>query len=545
MAIRFKKIKLGELLKSADIITEEQILQALEQKQEGQKLGDALLAQGYITEKQLTDVLEQQLGIQSVTLYHYPVDPNAARQISMEFAKEHILIPIAQKDNDLTVAMSDPMDYFAIDDLEMATGFQVQPVIASKEEILQSINKYYDHDMVGSGVEVEDDAPAVRILDQILQTGVALRASDIHLEPQESHIHVRYRVDGLLRTEKTLKKQVQSALIARTKILSGLDITESRLPQDGRVRIDVDGRPIDLRVSTLPTLFGEKIVLRILDLSTAFKHLSELHLSSHHKKLFEKVIQQPSGIILITGPTGSGKTTTLYGAINQINHDSVNVVTVEDPVEYQIEGINQVQVNNSIGLTFAKGLRSILRQDPNVIMVGEIRDTETAEIAIRSALTGHLVLSTLHTNSAIDAIPRLFDMEVEPYLIVSSLTAVMAQRLVKMVCPDCREPRAVTEMERHIFVKRNHEVPTVYEGKGCSACKGIGYRGRMAIHELFVIDDTVRNMMMNQKGITEIKTYAKQNGMTFLIDDGLDKIKQGLTTLEEVLRVVAETDEVL
>ncbi|WP_018931428.1 GspE/PulE family protein [Gracilibacillus lacisalsi] len=542
MAIPFKKQKLGELLKQSKLITEEEILQVLADKKEGQKLGDALLEQGYISEKQLIDVLEEQLGIDSVSLYLYPLKEQVLDLVSKDFAREHILIPIDQEENKLTVAMHDPIDYFAIDDLELATGFQIKPVIATRDDILQAINKYYDQNdsIYQQQSNVEEDAPAVRIMDEILQTGVTLKASDIHIDPNEQQVNIRYRVDGILRTEKKLQKSLQSAVTARTKILANLNITESRLPQDGRVRIMIDNRPIDLRVSTLPTVFGEKIVIRILDLMNAFKHLSELDFSERNKQKYEMVLKQPSGLILLTGPTGSGKTTTLYASINELNHDDVNIITVEDPVEYQIDGVNQVQVNNAIGLTFANGLRSILRQDPNIIMVGEIRDKETAEIAIRSALTGHLVFSTLHTNSAIAAIPRLFDMEIEPYLVVSSLTAIMAQRLVKVICPDCKSERPVTKMEQELFQKHDIEIETISEGAGCNSCRGTGYKGRIAIHELLVINNKIRYFMMNRYSMTEIRDYARQHGMLFLLDDGLHKVKKGKTTMEEVLRVVAE-----
>ncbi|UOQ86165.1 GspE/PulE family protein [Gracilibacillus salinarum] len=542
MVVPFKKQKLGDLLKQSNMITEDQILQVLEAKKEGQKLGDALLEQGLITEKQLLDVLEQQLGIESVSLFRYPIQEEVLSYVSKQYARENCLIPIHQSEHQLTIATNDPMDYFAIDDIELATGFQIKTVIASKDDILQAINKYYDRNDSDSELapSVDEDAPAVRIMDQILQTGVNLKASDIHIDPQEQQITVRYRVDGMLRTEKTVKKSLQNAIIARTKILANLNITESRLPQDGRVRIEIDKRPIDLRVSILPTVFGEKIVVRILDLTNAFKRLSELDFLPANRQHYQAVLKQPSGLILLTGPTGSGKTTTLYASITELNQDDVNIITVEDPVEYQIDGVNQVQVNSAIGLNFATGLRSILRQDPNIIMVGEIRDKETAEIAIRSSLTGHLVFSTLHTNSAIAAIPRLFDMGIEPYLVVSSLTAIMAQRLVKVICPDCKREREVTAMENDIFQKRGIDIDRVFEGVGCNTCRGTGYKGRMAIHELLVIDDAIRKLMMNHHNMTEIRDYARRNGMHFLLDDGLFKVKSGKTTLEEIVRVVAQ-----
>jgi len=540
MAVRLKR-KLGDVLKAEGLITEDEIVAALEQKKPRQKLGDALVEQGYITEKQLIEVLEIQLNISSVSLYRFPINEQLMELVPKELARENILIPIEQHENTLTIAMNDPLDYYAIDDIELSTGFEVKPVIATKEDILQAINKYYDLEadfsMEGEGA----DAPAVKLLDQILQTGVTLRASDVHLDPSEGKIAVRYRIDGMLRNDRTLPKRIQNALIARVKILANLNITETRMPQDGRIRLVIDAKPIDLRVSTLPTVFGEKVVIRILDLTNIFKKLTEIDLHPDTLKQYRDVISRPSGLVLLTGPTGSGKTTTLYSSINELNQENVNIITVEDPVEYQLEGVNQVQVNNTVGLTFAAGLRSILRQDPNIIMVGEIRDRETAEIAIRSSLTGHVVFSTLHTNSAVDAIPRLFDMGVEPYLVVSSLTGVMAQRLVKRVCKDCKTTRPVTKMEQDLFEKHHIDIEEVTEGAGCDSCRGTGYRGRMAIHELMVIDDQVKKLMMNNASMREIKDYVKDKGMHFLVDDGLLKVKDGLTTIEEVMRVAIDS----
>ncbi|GEM03815.1 type II secretion system protein E [Halolactibacillus miurensis] len=539
MAVRLKR-KLGDVLKAEGLITEDEIVAALEQKKPRQKLGDALVEQGYITEKQLIEVLEIQLNISSVSLYRFPINEQLMELVPKELARENILIPIEQHENTLTIAMNDPLDYYAIDDIELSTGFEVKPVIATKEDILQAINKYYDLEadfsMEGEGA----DAPAVKLLDQILQTGVTLRASDVHLDPSEGKIAVRYRIDGMLRNDRTLPKRIQNALIARVKILANLNITETRMPQDGRIRLVIDAKPIDLRVSTLPTVFGEKVVIRILDLTNIFKKLTEIDLHAETLKQYRDVISRPSGLVLLTGPTGSGKTTTLYSSINELNQEDVNIITVEDPVEYQLEGVNQVQVNSAVGLTFAAGLRSILRQDPNIIMVGEIRDRETAEIAIRSSLTGHVVFSTLHTNSAVDAIPRLFDMGVEPYLVVSSLTGVMAQRLVKRVCKDCKTSRPVTKMEQELFEKHHIDIDEVTEGAGCDSCRGTGYRGRMAIHELMVIDDQVKKLMMNNASMREIKDYVKDKGMHFLVDDGLLKVKEGLTTIEEVMRVAID-----
>lgn len=538
-----KPKRLGDLLKDAGLITEEQIEQTIQSKKSGQKLGDALLEKGFITEQQLIEVLEFQLGIPHISLFRYPIDTNLMSLVSKDFARRNILIPLKREEDQLIVAMNDPMDYYAIDDLQISTGFQISPVISTKDEIYQAINKYFN--MKETEITVEesndpDDAPAIRMMNQILQAGVQMKASDIHIDPQETKVLIRYRVDGVLKTERTLPKSMQNSLTARVKIMSNLNITESRLPQDGRIKTQVEMTPVDLRISTLPTVYGEKIVIRILDLGSTLNKLSELGFNKVNYRRFLKLIEQPSGLILITGPTGSGKSSTLYASLNHLHTDDVNIITIEDPVEYQIEGINQVQVNSSIGLSFSNGLRSILRQDPNIIMVGEVRDSETAEIAIRASLTGHLVFSTLHTNSAIATIPRLIDMDIEPYLVVSSLSGIVAQRLVRKICRDCREAYEPTEMEADLFEKRGIKAGEVYKGKGCNSCQYSGYRGRMAIQEILVIDDEIRQMMMNNQSIAKIRQYAWKTGMIFLVDDGLLKVKQGLTSTEEVLRVAMD-----
>ncbi|MCD5323737.1 MULTISPECIES: GspE/PulE family protein [Pontibacillus] len=521
------------------MITEGQIKEALETKEGGQKLGDVLLDKGYITEQQLIEVLEFQLGTPRISLYQYPIDTNLLSLVSKEFARRNILIPISKEDHELVVAMNDPMDYYAIDDLQISTGFRISPVIATKDEIYQAINKYYN---LNNGEDLEpsddpDDAPAIRLLNQLLQAGVQMRASDIHIDPQETKVLIRYRIDGVLRTEQALSKTMQNSLTARVKIMANLNITEVRLPQDGRIKTVIDHTAVDLRISTLPTVYGEKIVVRILNLGSAMGKLSDLNFNKVNYKRYLELVNQPSGLVLITGPTGSGKSSTLYASLNHLNTDDVNIITVEDPVEYQLEKINQVQVNANIGLTFSAGLRSILRQDPNIIMVGEIRDSETAEIAIRASLTGHLVFSTLHTNSAIATIPRLIDMDVEPYLVMSSVSGIVAQRLVRKICRDCKEGYTPTEVEQDLFRKRGLKADTVYKGTGCNSCQHTGYRGRMAIQEVLTIDETIRNMMMNNKSMSQIKEYAWKKGMIFLVDDGLLKVKQGYTTTEEVLRV--------
>lgn len=534
--------KIGDLLKEAGLITEVQILEALDQKRKNQKLGDALVEQGYITEKQLLSVLEIQLNLESISLYQYPIDDRLVDLLPKDRARKNLALPIKLEGSKLTVAMNDPLDFYAIQEIESTTGYTLVPAIATKDDILQTINRLYDGVDMGLDTESTDDAPAVRIFDQLIETGVAMYASDIHLDPHENNITVRYRVDGVLRNDRTIPKSLMNSLIARIKIISGLDITESRLPQDGRISIDVNDKKVNFRISTLPTVHGEKVVLRILDMSNISSKVSQIGLQADTLKQYEELIREPSGLILITGPTGSGKSSTLYSSINELNSPDVNIVTVEDPVEYQLEGINQVQVNSAINLSFAAGLRSILRQDPNIIMVGEIRDTETAEISIRSALTGHLVFSTLHTNGAIEAVPRLFDMGIEPYLVVSSVKGVMAQRLVKTICKDCAETRKASSIEKEVFQRRNMEIEEVTVGQGCDACRHTGYRGRMAIHELIVITDDIRNMMMNHARTSEIKNHLREKGVRFLIDDGLEKVKQGRTTIEEILKVANLND---
>ncbi|MBU9721916.1 MULTISPECIES: GspE/PulE family protein [Bacillaceae] len=543
--------RLGDLLVEAGLITEGQLEDALQQKSDKQKLGDVLLQQGYITEQQLIEVLEFQLGVPHISLYRYPIDSKVTSIITKEFATRNNLMPLKLEGNKLFIAMSDPMDYFSIDDIRLSTGFDVEVAIATKDEIIKSIHKYYDLDDaveelfedVAGNEEAEldevskNDSPMVKLVDQLLLRAVQERASDIHIDAHENKVLVRYRVDGVLRTERSLPKHMQNMLIARIKIMANLDITENRIPQDGRIKVNVDFHPIDLRISTLPTVYGEKVVMRILDLGNSINDLDKLGLSEKHYNDLLKMLSLPNGIILITGPTGSGKSSTLYAGLNRLNSDEVNIITVEDPVEYQLEGINQIQVNTKVGMTFASGLRSILRQDPDIIMVGEIRDSETAEIAVRASLTGHLVLSTIHTNDSISTVNRLIDMKIEPFLLAASLAGILSQRLVRRICRDCKKEYEPSVREKDIFSKRGMTIDKVYRGDGCATCNMTGYRGRLAVHEMLVIDSEIKQLIMNEKSSHVISDYAEQQGMTFLIDDGLEKVKQGLTTTEEVLRV--------
>ena len=535
----------------AGVISQSQLDEALSQKSREEKLGDYLIRLQEITEQQLIEVLELQLGIPHIHLNQYAIEPDLIQLVPKELAKRANLMPVRKDRNKLLVAMADPMDYFAIEELRMTTGYQIETSIAAKDDIYRTITKYYDlqesmddalDDIIPTDLDTEnqitdEDSPIVRLVNQIIANGVAQRASDVHFDPQESELKIRYRVDGVLREERSLPKNMQNIIIARVKIMGNLNITENRIPQDGRIKSIVNFRPIDIRLSTLPTIYGEKIVMRILDLGRALNELDGLGFSYNNLQLFKTMLDKPNGIILITGPTGSGKSSTLYAGLNHLNNEEVNIITVEDPVEYQLQGVNQIQVRDEVGLTFAAGLRSILRQDPDIIMVGEIRDMETAQIAIRSSLTGHLVLSTLHTNNAIDSISRLTDMGVEPYLLSSSLIGVMAQRLVRRVCRDCTVTREPHEHEVKLFTQYGFKIPAISSGIGCPSCNETGYRGRLAIHEILPIDDVIKVHIMGRNSPTEIRDYARNQGFKTLIEDGLQKVVDGLTTTEEVLRV--------
>lgn len=545
--------RLGDLLVDSNLITNEQLAATLENKNVDEKLGDALLREGYITEQQLIEVLEFQLGIPHINILQYPVEQEVIQLIPRELAKRHQALPFRINGNKLFVAMADPMDYFAIEEIRMTTGFQIIPGIATKDALFQMITKCYDlqesidqvlddfpqdEAMEDYGI-MDEDSPIVRMVNQIIANAVAQRASDIHFDPQETEVRVRYRVDGMLKTERSLPKYMQNTLIARIKIMGNLNITENRLPQDGRIKMDINFKPIDIRLSSLPSVYGEKIVMRILDLSSSLGQLNKLGFSADNFNKLAEMIGKPNGMILVTGPTGSGKSSTLYAALNELNKEEVNIITIEDPVEYQLQGINQVQVKEEIGMTFSSGLRSILRQDPDIVMIGEIRDQETAQIAVRGSLTGHLVLSTLHTNGSVAALTRLIDMGVEPFLISSSLTGIIAQRLVRRICRDCAEQFAPKEHELELFRKADINVSHLYRGTGCSSCGNTGYRGRIAIQEVLEMDDQINQLIMNVASFVELHDYVKRTGMKFLIDDGLEKAANGLTTMEEVLRVTS------
>lgn len=571
-------MRLGELLVMSGNITDAQLQEALQsQSVTKRKLGDILLDMGAVSERQLVEAMEFQLGIPAVDLFEVEIDPAAVRAVPESIARKHSLIPIDMKNGKIRIGMEDPLNYDAIEEVRLAAGCNVQPMIAAKSEIAQMISKHY---RIGDSMEDmfeemglsnsssdEEEAsnqasPIVQLVNQMIQSAVQLKASDIHVDPQDKQVAIRYRIDGVLRTEQTLPKQMQGVLTARLKIISMLNIAERRLPQDGRIQMQIDRRRIDIRVSTLPTVHGESIVLRILDQSAGVKKMSDLGLSELNQDKFQKIIARPNGIVLITGPTGSGKTSTLYTALAELNQPDVKIVTVEDPVEYRMDGITQVQVNTHIGLTFAAGLRSILRQDPNVVMVGEIRDTETAEIAIRASLTGHLVLSTIHTNSAINTISRLVDMGIDPYLIASSVTCVVGQRLVRRVCPNCMASEQAREEEYRLFEMHDlvaaesgelsgtadgtfirHHAPvvlTIARGRGCNSCNRTGYRGRLAIHEVLVVDEGLRRLIVQNRSIDEMIQYTAERGYKTMLYDGLTKAKQGLTTIEEVVKAVSD-----
>ncbi|MDM5232362.1 GspE/PulE family protein [Lysinibacillus pakistanensis] len=555
MAAKAGRKRLGDLLVESGVITPQQLEYALTEKSKEEKLGDFLIKKNYLTEQQLIEVLEFQLGIPHINLNQYTISPDLLQLIPAELAKRANIMPVRKERNKLFIAMADPMDYFAIEEVRMATGCQIETSIAAKDDLYRTITKYYDlqesmdaalSDMATSTIDMQtdierEDSPIVRLVNQIIANGVAQRASDIHFDPQETELRVRYRVDGVLRTERSLPKNMQSVVLARIKIMGNLNITENRIPQDGRIKSTINFRPIDIRLSTLPTVYGEKVVMRILDLANAVNGIEQLDFSNQNEALFRSMIAHPNGIVLITGPTGSGKSSTLYAALNELNDDGVNIITVEDPVEYQLSGVNQIQVKEEVGLTFATGLRSILRQDPDIVMIGEIRDLETAQIATRASLTGHLVLSTLHTNSAVDSISRLQDMGIEPFLLSSSLVGIMAQRLVRRNCRDCSEIYTFTEYELAIF--KDNGIPDVTQGRkgrGCAACNFTGYRGRMAIHEILPVDRHVKELIIHEVGDQKIREYMKQQHFKTLLMDGLQKVAAGQTTISEILRVASK-----
>lgn len=556
-----KKPLLGSLLVQEGHITQEQLDQALaEQRRQSntKRLGEILIGLRFLSENTLLATLARQLGCEIVDLNAAPPDPDVLRVVPSEFALRHQLLPLAQTDHMIRVAMADPLDIQSIDDLRLLTGFSVEAVLASPSDIRRAVEQFYMSQMLQDVQDqeraaVEDDSLdvadlqkmareelVIQMVNLILNQAIQDRASDIHIEPFERELRVRYRIDGVLHEQNAPPKRFHPAIISRVKILSDMNIAERRLPQDGRMRIRSNGRQIDLRVSTVPTLYGESAVLRILDKQTAMLGMTELGMDRRMFDRFRRLIQEPHGIILVTGPTGSGKTTTLYAALNEIYSTEKKIITIEDPVEYQLNGVNQIQVHPQIDLTFANGLRSIVRQDPDIIMVGEIRDAETVEIAIHAALTGHLVFSTLHTNDAAGAISRLLDMGAEPYLVASSLIGCVAQRLVRLSCTRCRKPITAdpVEVEEIGIHKEDLATHTLMASPGCPECRNVGFRGRTGVYEMLSVDDTIRQMIVKRAPATDIKQYGMQHqGMITLLQDGRRRVLDGDTTMKEVLRV--------
>ena len=569
------KQKLGDILVSNGVIDNEQLETALEiQKDSGEMLGSVLLQEGFISKEQLYQALEEQMGIRYFDLKDIEIPEDITRLVDKKLAKSYDLIPVKIENDSLVVAMSDPANIYAIDDLRLATGYEITPFLADKELIHEKIETCYQYDeteeesaegdletfdieteleRVKEEIEIEvrkeeqvektidisdvENAPIVRLVNMIFKSAIDKRASDIHIESYEDCVMVRFRIDGQLTEVMKQDKKIQQILVARIKIISGLNIAEKRIPQDGRVALKINNKNYDFRVSTLPTMFGEKIVIRVLDKEGFNRSKTDLGLFEDDLEKFDSILAHPHGIVLVTGPTGSGKSTTLYTALRELSKPNVNILTVEDPVEATIRGVNQVQVNVKAGMTFASALRAFLRQDPDIIMVGEIRDKETAEIAIRAAITGHLVLSTLHTNDSVSSVNRLVDMGVEPFLIASSLVGVLAQRLVRRLCTECREEYIAKEHEMKIL-KVNEETK-IYKPVGCPECNGSGYRGRIAAYEILTITSEMRDLISRGATTEELLQLALQNGMKTLADSCSRLVLSGVTSLEEMLSVVS------
>src|SRR3989338_2369828 len=563
-----KTDSLINIIKKNKMISKEDLDRLHEMQQSsGKKLLHILVDEGIIPEKDLCVLLSTELKIPILNLNAYKIDPRYVEIIPKKIAERYELIPISKIGNTVTIAMSDPLDIYAIDDVKEITQCHVRPVIATSKDIQAAIENYYAMDVkfedlvedfdadsvevvgVQMGVSSEekfsaDEAPVIRMVNLILQDAISNRASDIHFEPYETRLRIRYRIDGALREAHSPPREMYNAILTRIKIVSDLDITEKRLPQDGRFKVRFEHSEIDFRVSILPTYHGEKVVLRILDKSNVKLGLEVLGFTSSSVQKLQEAIKRPYGMVLVTGPTGSGKSTTLYSILNQFNTKDRNIMTIEDPVEYQIQGITQTQANADIGLTFANGLRSLLRQSPDVILVGEIRDGETADIAVKSALTGHLVFSTLHTNNACGAMTRLADMDVEPFLIASSLIAVTAQRLMRRSCPRCRKPYSISADVlarvggKHDWVRKIQ----AKRGEGCNYCRNTGYRGRIATMEILVMDEEIQQMVIENRSTQEIEQVARKKGMRSLFEDALMSFENGETTLEEVLSVAGIED---
>ena len=554
---------LGEILLDEGLVTEGQLMAALdEQVARGQSLGRTLVEIGVLSEGQLVAALARQVGMEFIDLDEYAVDRLAVGLVPAALCRRHTVLPIRISNGTLVLATADPGNVVAVDDVRTMSRMAVTPVVATYDNLLRAIDRYCRSDgemedlstafeeeaslaaadNAKVGDFVDDDAPIVRYVNLLVTQAITDRASDIHIEPAEHDLRVRYRIDGVLHEMQRSPKQIQGGVISRVKILSDIDIAEKRKPQDGRMSVVHNGRKIDLRVATLPTVWGEKIVMRILDNSTASLDLRDLSFLEDNYATYHESFTKPYGMILVTGPTGSGKSTTLYATLNAVSRPEINVITVEDPVEYRLDGINQVQVNPKAGLNFASALRSILRSDPDVVLIGEVRDHETAQIAIEAALTGHMVLSTLHTNDAPSAITRLIEMGIEPFLVGSALDAVVAQRLARKLCDKCKEPYVPNEVE--LVAARfpwmpGEEIPILHRGVGCATCSKTGYRGRIALHEVMRVTEEIERLAVSHASAAEIAQMARKQGMVALRDDGWRKVISGLTSIEEILRVVA------
>ena len=558
------KRSLGETLVEEGIISREQLTQAQEEeKRSGQHLRKVVVRMGLIEEEDLVELLSDKLNVPRIELGNYLIDPKIVELVPEPLARKYDLMPVFKIGNRLTCAMVDPWNVFALDELRMKTNFTIEPAVATEAEIRRSLDEHYG--VKGSMEEVirsiNEEKPrlkdqkeldlkelegivkepvVIKLVNLMIIEAVHQGASDIHIEPEEKNLNMRFRVDGMLREIPSPPKHLQSALISRIKILADLDIAERRVPQDGRFNIRMEGKEIDVRVSCLPTLYGENVVLRLLDVSSALLSLTQLGFSKEVLDRYQRLIHEPYGIILVTGPTGSGKTTTLYSSLDKINTVEKNIITIEDPIEYRLNGIRQTQVNVKVNFTFVNGLRSILRQDPNVIMVGEIRDRETAEIAIQAALTGHLVFSTLHTNDAAGAVTRLTDMGIEPFLVASSVLGILAQRLMRTICKDCKEEYEPSAEALKVFGTDLPVGMKFFKGRGCAKCMATGYRGRLGVFELMIPDEKIRDLTMKKGTRSDIKKHAQWLGMKTLREEGVRKIQEGLTTVEEVLRVSRE-----
>jgi type IV pilus assembly protein PilB len=552
--------QLGDILLEGGLVTPAQLGVAVEEQQRlGRSLGRVLVEQGVLTESQLVAALATQIGMRFVDLTDFPVDGSAVAKVPDMVCRRHTLLPIGYEDGKLVVAMADPANVFALDDVKSLAKLDVQAVVATKADVLAAINRYHrgdaelddlsmaidtseEEDDLGKVKEIVEDAPIVKFVNLLITQAIQDRASDIHIEPTERDLRVRFRIDGVLHEVMRSPKTITSGVTSRLKIMADINIAERRIPQDGRLSVTSNGKKIDLRVATLPTVWGEKIVMRVLDNSTAMLKLSDLGFSDPNYEVYSRSFIKPYGMILVTGPTGSGKSTTLYATLNIVSKPEVNVITVEDPVEYRLPGINQVQTNVKAGLTFSAALRSILRSDPDIVLLGEIRDGETAHIAVEAALTGHLVLSTLHTNDAPSAVVRLTEMGIEPFLVGSALDCVLAQRLARRLCPKCKEAYVPTPQmlqETGFPWQDGMDLPTLYRPTGCSACAKTGYKGRLALHEVMAVTEEIEKLTVERASSLVIGRTAVEQGMITLRTDGLLKVMAGVTSVEEIFRVVA------